>query len=398
MRRKTRLAILWHMHQPSYLNPHSKKFDLPWLRLHALKDYFGMVHMLEEFPSLRLTFNLVPSLLSGLQRYSNGASDEFLDVFRKPAAELDPEETRFLVRHFFSIQHENHIKPYRRYDALYQKKMSRLDRPSEPDWQRVFTTAELRDLQVWFQLTYFDEFYKQGDPRVQALIRKGQQFSEEDKQTVGAVEKEILGRIIPEYKKFQEQGRIELCTSPFYHPILPLLLDPQAGKKANPGLAPYDIDFNWEEDARAQLQAALQFMQETFGSKPLGIWPPEGGLSEAVLHLLEKAGIAWTASDEEVLSRSLPRPLNRDDGFMVDDPGALYTSLFPGRQRPEDLLPRPPAFRPDRLLLPEISRRRCGGRPVPPHQGHCPIRTRRPDHPRHPGRRERLGILCPQRP
>ena len=326
MNHKTRLAILWHMHQPSYQNPHSKKFDLPWLRLHALKDYFGMVHVLEEFPSLRMTFNLVPSLLAGLQRYANGASDEFLDLFRKSAAELGPEDTRFLVRHFFSIHYENHIKPYRRYDALYQKKMMRLGQPSEPDWHRVFTTAELRDLQVWFQLTYFDEFYKEGDPRVQSLIRKGQQFSEDDKQTVGAVEKEILGRIIPEYKKFHEQGRIELCTSPFYHPILPLLLDPQAGKKANPGLAPYDLDFNWEEDARAQLQAALQFMQETFGAKPLGIWPPEGGLSEAVLHLLEKAGIAWTASDEEVLSRSLPRPLTRDGEFMVDDPGALYTS------------------------------------------------------------------------
>lgn len=326
MSHKTRLAILWHMHQPSYQNPHSKKFDLPWLRLHALKDYFGMVHILEEFPSLRLTFNLVPSLLAGLQLYLNGVSDEFLDVFRKPAADLNPEEIHFLVRHFFSIQYENHIKPYRRYDALYQKKMKRLGQQADPDWRCVFTTAELRDLQVWFQLTYFDEFYKNGDPRVEALIRKGRQFSESDKQTVSAVENEILGRIIPEYRKFQDQDRIELSTSPFYHPILPLLLDPQAGKKANPSLAPYDLDFNWEEDARAQLQAALEMMQKTFSARPLGIWPPEGGLSEAVLHLLEKAGIAWTASDEDVLSQSLPRPLARDAGFMVKDPGALYTS------------------------------------------------------------------------
>jgi len=326
MNRKTRLAILWHMHQPFYQNPHSKKFDLPWLRLHALKDYFGMVHILEEFPSLRLTFNLVPSLLAGLRLYLNGVSDEFLDVFRKTASDLSPEEIQFLVRHFFSIQHENHIKPYRRYNALYQKKMKRLAQQADPDWLQVFTTAELRDLQVWFQLTYFDEFYKNGDPRVGALLRKGQQFSESDKQTISAVENEILGRIIPEYRKFQDEGRIELSTSPFYHPLLPLLLDPQAGKKANPSLAPYDLDFNWEEDAWAQLQDALELMQKTFGARPRGIWPPEGGLSEAVLRLLEKAGIAWTASDEEVLSRSLPRPLERDAGFMVTDPGALYSS------------------------------------------------------------------------
>ena len=326
MSHKTRLAILWHMHQPCYQNPYSKKFDLPWLRLHALKDYFGMVHIMEEFPSLRLTFNLVPSLLAGLELYLGGASDEFADLFRKPAADLSPEEVQFLVRHFFSIQYENHIKPFRRYDFLYQKKMKRLAQQGDPEWQHVFTTAELRDLQVWFQLAYFDEFYKSQDPRVGGLLRQGQQFSESDKQTVSAVENEILGRIVPEYRKFQDAGRLELSTSPFYHPILPLLLDPQAGKKANPSLAPYDLDFNWEEDAWAQLQAGLDLMEKTFGTRPRGIWPPEGGLSEAVLRLLEKTGITWTASDEGILSRSLPRPLERDAGFMVTDPGALYSS------------------------------------------------------------------------
>ncbi len=326
MSRKTRLAILWHMHQPCYQNPCSKKFDLPWLRLHALKDYFGMVHILEEFPSLRLTFNLVPSLLAGLELYLGGASDEFGDLFRKPAEELGPDEIQFLLRHFFSIQHENHIKPYRRYDALYQKKMKHLAQKADPEWRRVFTTAELRDLQVWFQLTYFDEFYKSEDPRVGDLLRKGQQFSESDKQTVGAVENEILGRIVPEYRKGQDEGRIELSTSPYYHPILPLLLDPQAGKKANPSLAPYDLEFNWEEDAWAQIHAGLDLMEKMFGKRPRGIWPPEGGLSEAALRLLEKASIGWTASDEEILSRSLPRPLERNAGFMVTDPGALYSS------------------------------------------------------------------------
>lgn len=325
MSRKTRLAILWHMHQPCYRNPASGKFDLPWLRLHALKDYFGMVHILEEFPSLHLTFNLVPSLLAGLEQYLAGEGDAFGDLFHKPAADLAADEIQFLVRHFFSIQHENHIKPYRRYEALYQKKMERLAQPTAPEWQRVFSVDELRDLQVWFQLTYFDEFYKSGDARVAALMLQGRDFSESDKETVAAVEKEILGRVAPEYRKFQESGQIELSTSPFYHPILPLLLDPQAGRKANPGLAPYDLDFNWEEDAQAQLQSALELMERTFGVKPRGIWPPEGGLSEGTLLLLAKAGIAWTASDEDILSRSLPRPLERDAGLMATDPGALYS-------------------------------------------------------------------------
>ena len=322
---RTRLALLWHMHQPCYRNPFSGRFDLPWLRLHALKDYFGMVHLLEEFPGLRLTFNLVPSLLAGLEQYNQGAVDAFAEIFRRPAADLAPEEVQYLVRHFFSIHHETHIKPYRRYDLLYRKKMERLGSREDPDWRQVFSVAELRDLQVWFQLTYVDEAYKETDPRIGDLVRKGQGFTEKDKETLSAVEDEILRRVLPEYKKFQDNGQAELCTSPFYHPILPLLLDPQAGRKANEGLAPYDLDFCWEEDAWAQLQSGLDCMEKTFGVRPRGVWPPEGGLSEPTLRLLSRAGIAWTASDEEVLSRSLPRPLERDAHLAISDPGALYS-------------------------------------------------------------------------
>jgi alpha-amylase/alpha-mannosidase (GH57 family) len=324
MSRKTRLAILWHMHQPFYRNPHSRNFDLPWLRLHALKDYYGMVHLLEEFPSLRLTFNLVPSLLAGLEAYHAGVTDPFQEVFRKPAAALGREESDFLVQHFFSIQYENHIKPFRRFDALYQKKMAALAQTASPDWRQVFAPAELRDLQVWFQLSYFDEFYKSGDPRVSALIAQGQAFSEKDKATVGAVENEILRRIVPEYRKFQDSGQVELCTSPFYHPIMPLLLEPQQGRQANPGLPAYDLEFDWEDDLRAQLNAGLEWMEKTFGRRPRGIWPSEGSLSERVISILDQTGIAWTASDEHVLSRSLPRELERNSRFEITSPEALY--------------------------------------------------------------------------
>lgn len=322
---KLRLAILWHMHQPCYRNPYSGRFDLPWLRLHALKDYFGMAALLEEFPALRLTFNLVPSLLAGLEQYLAGAVDPFVEAFRKPAEELAPDEVQFLVRHFFSIHHDTHIRPYRRYEHLYRRKMERLSGPPDPDWSLVFSADELRDLQAWFQLTYVDESYKQGDPRVAGLLRKGQGFSEADKATLAQVEDEILRRIVPTYRRLQERGQAELCTSPFYHPILPLLLDPQAGRKANERLAPYDLDFCWEEDAWAQLQSGLELMERIFGVRPRGVWPPEGGVSEATLRLLARAGIAWTASDEGVLSRSLPRPLERDDRLAVTDPGALYS-------------------------------------------------------------------------
>jgi alpha-amylase/alpha-mannosidase (GH57 family) len=283
-----------------------------------------MVHILEEFPSLRLTFNLVPSLLAGLELYHAGVTDAFQEVFHKPSAALNRDEIEFLVQHFFSLNHENHIKPFRRFDFLYQKKMALLAQQANPDWQRVFSTAELRDLQVWFQLSCFDEFYKNGDSRVGALIAQGQSFSEKDKETVNTVENEILRQIVPEYRKFQDRGQIELCTSPFYHPIMPLLLDPQQGRKANPSLPAYDLEFDWEDDLRAQLNAALALMEKTFGRRPQGIWPSEGSLSERVLFILAEMGIAWTASDENILSRSLPLALERNSRFQITAPEALY--------------------------------------------------------------------------
>ena len=207
--------------------------------------------------------------------------------------------------------------------------------PDIPDWRQVFSTAELRDLQVWFQLSYLDEFYKNNDARVKDLIARGQSFSEQDKKTVSSVEMEILGRIVPAYKKMQDSGRIELCTSPFYHPIMPLLLDPQLGREANPGLPAYDLEFDWEDDLRTQLQAALEMMEKTFGRRPRGIWPPEGSLSERVVHVLAQMGVVWTASDEHVLSRSLPRGLERDSRFTITAPQALYQPYrLPGSPLP----------------------------------------------------------------
>jgi alpha-amylase/alpha-mannosidase (GH57 family) len=322
------------MHQPFYRNAQSGAFDLPWLRLHALKDYFGMVHLLEEFPGLRMTFNLVPSLLAGLELYRSGTTDTFQDVFRKDASQLGPAECDFLVRHFFAVQHDHHIRPFPRYEALYRKKMSRLGRDADPDWQRIFSAAELRDLQVWFHLSQVDEHYKENDARVQSLIAQGRDYSENDKATLGAVETEILGRIVPEYQMRQDSGQIELCTSPFYHPIMPLLLDPQQGRKANPGLAEYDLEFDWEDDLRAQLLAGLALMERTFGRRPSGIWPPEGSLCERTLQVLGSLGIAWTASDERVLGRSLPQPLERNARFEITAPEALYRPYRLGGRAP----------------------------------------------------------------
>ena len=320
---KIKIAILWHMHQPFYIDPFTQKMELPWVRLHGLKDYYGMAALLEDFPGVKATYNLVPSLLTQLERYTGGERDVFQDMFAKDARTLQVEEINFLMRHFFSANHQNLIKPWPRYQALADKK-NRHQHASPGDWGKIFSIDELRDLQVWFQLCYFDEQYKENDERVKALIKKGENFSEADKKIVAEVEMELLGKIIPQYKTLSGSGQVELSTSPFYHPILPLLMDPQEGRAANPSLPEYDLHFNWKEDARYQLEAALAYMKETFGKPPAGIWPSEGSLSRDVLGLLDELGIQWTAGDETVLSRSLGIPIERDSHFTVQNPGVLY--------------------------------------------------------------------------
>jgi alpha-amylase/alpha-mannosidase (GH57 family) len=322
---KRKIALLWHMHQPYYKNPHTGKMALPWVRLHGLKDYYGMVAMLKDFPRFKATYNLVPSLLVQLESYLKGEKDIFQELFIKDALTLTPDETAFLVRHFFSANYLNLVKPYPRYKTLFNKRKEHKASVKDPcQWHKIFSTDELRDLQIWYPLCHFDEEYKDNDERVKFLIRKGEHFSESDKRIVQEVEMELLGRIIPVYKEFAEKGQIEISTTPFYHPILPLLLDPQLGRDANPHLPEYDLNFHWKEDALHHLEEGLAYMKRTFGKTPAGMWPSEGSLSREVLEIMSDLGIRWTATDEDNLSRSLGIPIERDHDFIVNNPDLPY--------------------------------------------------------------------------
>lgn len=331
---KKYIAFLWHMHQPYYRDPYTGKMELPWTRMHGLKDYYGMVNILEEFPRVKATYNLVPSLLLQIEQYLGGGTGLFMDVFRKDAGALSVEEIHFLVRHFFSANYQNLVKPYPRYRFLYDKK-ERLQhaRSGQPAWEKIFDTREIRDLQVWFTLCHFDETYKSGDPRVKELLEKGEGFTEADKRIIEEVETEILSKIIPEYTRFAEKGQVEISTTPFYHPILPLLLDPQEGRAANPSLPKYDLQFHWPEDARRQIETALDYMKKTFGRVPVGIWPSEGSLSRETLDMFDDMGIKWTATDEANLAKSLGIQIDRDHRFHVRNPRDLYRSYCLGGQK-----------------------------------------------------------------
>ena len=305
---KIHLCFLWHMHQPFYKDLVSGEYRLPWTRMHALKDYYGMVRILEDFPQIRQTFNLVPSMIVQVEEYARGeARDPFLACALKPAESLTPAEHTFILRNFFMANVARMINRYPRYAELYtahnaQSAVSDM----KNDMKGVFGPQEFRDLQVLSQLAWFDEEFLEHDPQVRALVEKGRNYNLEDQALMGRKQREICAQVIPEYRKLAASGQIEISTTPFYHPILPLLCDSDIASVAHPHV-PLPPRFCYPEDARLQLEMARDYVKKTFGVAPVGLWPSEGSVSDHALELAAAAGFEWAATDNGVLDRTLRR-------------------------------------------------------------------------------------------
>lgn len=311
-----RVIILWHQHQPFYKDLVTGEYRLPWVRLHALKDYYGMVKILDEFPNVHQTFNLVPSLISQIQDYETGAAqDPFLQVASKPARDLTPEDRRFALQYLFQANPVHMIGRYPRYRELWEQFRSTGDSPERA--AKYFQLPDFTDLQVLSQLAWFDEFFLE-DRRIAELIEKGHGYSLEDQSFVIGAERELLGKVLPAHAEAAKQGRIEISTSPFYHPILPLVCDTNMGGVSTPGLPLPQNRFRHPEDAREQLRRGLDLHEKVFGVRPQGVWPSEGSVSEEVLAIAQSLGVKWMATDEGVLGRTLGINFSRDGSGRLD--------------------------------------------------------------------------------
>jgi alpha-amylase/alpha-mannosidase (GH57 family) len=332
----TRVAILWHMHQPSYQDLATGEHILPWVRLHGLKDYYGMVALLREFPRVKVTFNLVPSLLVQLEAFARDeARDRHLELGMKPADALTEDERAFCIDNFFHAHRPRMIDPYPRYAELLGRRGTNGGGLSARTQAAQFSVADLRDLQVWHKLAWLDPFYLDGDARVRSLVEKGRNFSEEDKATLRGVELELLRKVIPEYRDASARGQVELSTSPFYHPILPLLCDSDIYLRTHPQSRMPRERFHHPEDAAEQLERAVAHHERLFGRRPIGLWPSEGSVSDDMVPLAVDAGFEWMATDEEILARTLGRGFTRDGAGNLEQPETLYKPFLvgePGRQ------------------------------------------------------------------
>lgn len=296
-------CFIWHMHQPFYKDLRSGDYLMPWVRLHGVKDYLDMLTVLDDFPGVKQCFNLVPSLLEQIEDYVNGnAEDRHLYLARKKPSELSREEKLEISEEFFSANYPTMIKPYPRYNQLY-----RVCREQNHD-ERLsnLTERDILDLQVWFTATWIDPSFRK-DPRIRPIYAKGRGYTLEEKQVLLDFQVELLRRIVPTYRDRREQGKIEISFSPYYHPILPLLVDTDAARIALPQIELPRQRFAHPEDADYQVEAAVELYRNLFADQPRGMWPSEGSVSEAILPIVKKHGIEWIATDQRIYFASIDK-------------------------------------------------------------------------------------------
>ncbi|HXM18083.1 MAG TPA: glycoside hydrolase family 57 protein [Candidatus Tumulicola sp.] len=323
---KLDVILCWHMHQPQYRSPLTGRYHQPWAYLHAIKDYCDMAWHLEQVPAARAVVNLTPILVEQLDDYcAQFAAGEHRDPILRALATMDfgtSQERRELVESLFRSNQERVIDRFAPYAAL-QASYNAAASTGKPD----FSDQYIADLLVWYHLAWFGESVRQHHPVVGELAQKGEAFTAEDRLKVLALIEETIRGIVPRYRRLAERGQVELSTSPYAHPMMPLLIDLRCALEAMPD-APLPRAPKYPggaERVRVHLEAAKRYHVDNFGVAARGCWPSEGGISDAAAAMLAQAGFAWTATGEGVLSHTL--------GAQNDTPAARHAYLY----RPYDI-------------------------------------------------------------
>jgi len=329
-RPKLYLNLYWHMHQPDYRDLVTNEYVLPWTYLHAIKDYSDMAYHLEINPEARVSFNFVPILLEQLEDYtqqfkSKSIRDPLLALLiEENLADISHDQCHLIVESCFKSHHEKMLSPFPHYQRLlqiYQLVEPLMTKHEETvNDQFHYLSAQYKaDLLVWYHLAWCGESLRRTDPVVQALMTKGVLFTYAERQQLFAVIADTISNLIPRYRALMERKQIEISTTPYYHPILPLLLDFKSTLDAMPD-APLPESSGYQGGqprAAAHVLSAKKSHQQHFGVQPRGMWPAEGGVSHAALSLMADHGLEWAATGQAVLANSLLKShlstANKDD-------------------------------------------------------------------------------------
>ena len=314
VRPKLYLNLYWHMHQPDYRDIVTNEYVLPWTYLHAIKDYSDMVYHLEQNPKARVSFNFVPILLDQLEDYTqqfqtNDIRDPLLALLANSTfVNFTAEQCHLIVQSCFKSHHEKMLNPFPHYQRLLQ--LYHLVEPLQADDQFHYLSSQYKvDLLVWYHLAWCGESLRRENLVVQKLMNKGALFTIEDRSSLYQVIVDTIIHLIPRYRALMQTKQIEISTTPYYHPILPLLLDFNSTLDAMPS-APLPENSQYpggQSRATAHVRSAQKYHENLFGIAPRGMWPAEGGVSHAALSLMAENGVEWAATGQGVLANSLQK-------------------------------------------------------------------------------------------
>lgn len=319
--KKLSIAFYWHMHQPVYQLTSNGDYIMPWVRLHAVKDYLDMALWAKKFDKLKLNFNFVPVLLDSIIEYAeNDAHDIHSRLTITPKNKLNNEDKIFILNNFFDANYQTMILTNEEYHRLYQIVQAHGTTNTE-----IFTNQEYADIMALFNLAWIDPSFKTSNKELKRLVKKGKNYTLEDRIEIIDIQREIIRKIIPTLKRLSNKNKIEITTSPYYHPILPILLDYKNIRK-NVSIDDEIQNLKTEEDAKVQTQMALDRVEEIFGKRPKGIWPSEQCVNAPTLEMLSDLGIEWSISDEGILASSINFEFEHDfKGFLKEPYHLLKT-------------------------------------------------------------------------
>lgn len=316
---------------------------MPWVRLHAVKGYIDLLNVLERYEQAQCVVNFSGILLEQLAGLQAGEHDYYAALSVKHSETLTPDERKFVLQNFFSMNRDTLIRPHQRFYELLSKKEHLLKIGDADEAASRFSNQELTDLLVWFNLAWIG-FAGQKRQDVRELIMKGRDYTNSDQCELQLIHRELMAAVIPGYKALSDAGRIELTFTPYHHPILPLIID-LAGVGFRNDADPLP-GFRFAQDAQEHVRRGIELYQNAFGRTPLGAWPAEGSVSDAALAAFSHAGVQWLATDQQNLpgkeqyayGHATPWSWERDgskvivffrDTRLADNIGFEYASWHP---------------------------------------------------------------------
>ena len=316
MKKELSVAFIWHFHQPNYQTQPNGIRLMPWARLHAIKDYLDMLLLLDKFPNLKLNFSLVPALLDAIEDYGNNDGHDIHSKLTVTSVkDLSDDDKLYILNYFFDANYDNLISKNERYNELYIKRYSKTDIGIDD-----FSPQDYSDIMFLFNLVWFDSIWYDVFPELGEFLKKKEGYTLDDRRNLIELNRKIIRQIIPSFKKYQDEGRIEILTSPYYHPILPILVNPNDLKTPSLKYPMPDCKIALAADAKEQIRMSVNRIKELFGKEPKGIWPSEHCISQRTLDLFAQMGFEWTVTDESVLSNSINKEFVRDFRGCYEDP------------------------------------------------------------------------------